>query len=248
MNEYMLWPWQIISKLFSLNFIYKIDFDFDHQKILNEYNEAENKLSKGYYNQSIEHDGGWDVIGLYSVSGHSSDVGGFKNPDVITKPTEIIKYFPYTDKVIKGLLKKYNCKPRRIRFSKLKPKKIIRWHRDWDECIEYNNSRLHIPLIVNDKCKGYLCHQSYRWYPGGIFYGDYSFPHRVVNNGQTVRLHLVIDLKDPKNLFKDSNKFYQEEIKRKRYKKFVVLFFNIFFKKPRRLLWLLTFYDPTKKQ
>ena len=35
----MLWPWQIISKIFSLNFTYKINFDFDH-KILKEYNEA----------------------------------------------------------------------------------------------------------------------------------------------------------------------------------------------------------------
>ena len=38
----MLWPWEIISKLFSLNFTYRINFDFDHQKILDEYINAKN--------------------------------------------------------------------------------------------------------------------------------------------------------------------------------------------------------------
>ena len=118
----MFWPWEIISKIFSLNFTYKIDFNFDYQKILREYNEAKNKLSKiNHPSIGIDHDGGWEVVALYSETGDAASVG--KKVDIITKPTEIIKYFSYTHEVIKELLKKFDCQPRRIRFSTLKAKK-----------------------------------------------------------------------------------------------------------------------------
>tara|TARA_S200000501_G_scaffold240545_1_gene225394 strand:+ start:199 stop:912 length:714 start_codon:yes stop_codon:yes gene_type:complete len=236
----MFWPWEIISKIFSLNFTYKIDFNFDYQKILREYNEAKNKLSKiNHPSIGIDHDGGWEVVALYSETGDAASVG--KKVDIITKPTEIIKYFSYTHEVIKELLKKFDCQPRRIRFSTLKAKKKINWHRDWDESMEYGNSRLHLPLVVNDECKSNLCHESYQWSPGGLFYGDYSFPHQIINHGIDERLHLIIDLKDPKNLFSDTEKFHVEESKRKKYKKIIIPIFNIFYKYPKKIFRLLTF-------
>ena len=236
----MLWPWQFISKLYSLNFTYKIDFDFDYLKILKEYKNAKNKLSKiNHPSIGIDHYGGWEVVSLYSQTGEAETVA--KNADINTKPTEIIKYFPYTNEVIKRLLKKYDCHPRRIRFSILKSKSKINWHRDWDESMEYRNSRLHLPLIVNEKCKSNLCHEIYKWNPGGLYYGDYSFPHQIINNGGEDRLHLIIDLKDPKNLFPESEKFYLEEIKRKKYKKLIVNTFNVFYKYPKKISRLITF-------
>ncbi len=238
----MLWPWQIISKIFSLNFTYKINFDFDHQKILKEYNDAKNKLSNiNHPSIGIDHDGGWEVVALYSQNGDAVNVK--KISDVNTKPTEIVKYFSYTNEVIQELLKKYDCKPRRIRFSILKAQKKINWHHDWDESIEYNNSRLHLPLVVNKKVDSHLCHQSYQWKPGELFYGDYSFPHQIKNNGLLDRLHLIIDLKDPKNLFEDSEKFYREELKRRKYKKIIIFTFNILYKYPKKIYRLLTFSD-----
>ena len=101
----MLWPWQFISKLYSLNFTYKIDFDFDYLKILQEYKYAKNKLSKiNHPSIWIDHYGGWEVVSLYSQTGEAETVA--KKADINTKPTEIIKYFPYTNEVIKRLLKK----------------------------------------------------------------------------------------------------------------------------------------------
>ncbi len=236
----MLKPWQIISKIFSLNFTYQIDFDFHYQKILAEYNEAKNKLTEiKHPSIGIDHDGGWEVVSLYSESGNAATVEKNKNRN--TAPTELIKYFSYTNEVIERLLKTYNCQPRRIRFSTLKAKKKINWHRDWDESMEYGNSRLHLPLVVNDKCTNNLCHESYQWQPGGLFYGDYSFPHQIINDGLNDRLHLIIDLKDPKNLFADSNKFNRDESKRKKIKKIIIPIFNIFYKYPKKLLRLFTF-------
>ena len=71
----MLWPWEIISKLFSLNFTYRINFDFDHQKILDEYINAKNKLIEiKHPSIGIDHDGGWRVVSLYSETGSASSV------------------------------------------------------------------------------------------------------------------------------------------------------------------------------
>ncbi|MAZ68123.1 MAG: hypothetical protein CMG49_01880 [Candidatus Marinimicrobia bacterium] len=236
----MLWPWEIISKLFSLNFTYRINFDFDHQKILDEYINAKNKLIEiKHPSIGIDHDGGWKVVSLYSETGSASSVDKKFNSD--TAPTEIIKFFTYTHKIIRELLKKYDCKPRRIRFSTLKPKKQINWHRDWDESIRYNNSRLHLPLIVNENCKSKLCHESYQWQPGGLYYGDYSFPHQIKNEGMDERLHLIIDLKNPKNLFTDLEKFSKDQYKREKYKNLIILTFNIFYKYPRKIIRLLSF-------
>jgi len=236
----MLKPWQFISKIFSLNFTYQIDFDFNYHKILEEYNVVQNKLNEvSHPSLGIDHDGGWEVVSLYSETGNATAVA--KNTDTDTTPTEIIKYFTYTHEVIKELLVKYNCKPRRIRFSRLKAKKNINWHRDWDETMEYGNSRLHLPLIVNNKCKSNLCHESYQWTPGGLFYGDYSFPHQIKNEGSDDRLHLIIDLKDPKNLFTDPQKFSLDEKKRKKYKKIIIPIFNIFYKYPKKIIRLFTF-------
>jgi len=236
----MLWPWQIIAKIFSLNFTYRIDFNFDYRKILEEYIVAKNKLSQiKHPSIGIDHDGGWEVVSLYSESGEAGSVA--KNLNTKTSPTEIIKYFSYTNTVIKNLLNKYECEPRRIRFSTLKAKKKISWHRDWDESIEHGNSRLHIPLVVNNKCQNNLCHELYNWIPGGLFYGDYSFPHQIINKGSEERLHLIIDLKNPKNLFTHIEKFSTDEIKRKKFKKIIIFFFNIFYKYPKKIFRLFLF-------
>ena len=229
----MFWPWQIVTNFLSLNFTYKLDFQCDENVILKEYNQwiKNNQLAK---HPDIDNTGGWDVISLYSEDGKSTSIA--KNSYKDTVPTEIIKDFPYTNSVIKDLLSKFNAKPSRIRFSTLRKGKKITWHRDWDESLDHGNCRLHIPITVNDKCYGNMCHQEYRWQPGELWYGDYSFPHQVVNLGDQDRLHIILDFKNPKNLFIDQNLFDQEEMKRKKYKKFIIFFYYFFYHYPKRLL------------
>ena len=91
--------------------------------LIDEDNVAKNKLSQiKHPSIGIDHDGGWEVVSLYSESGEAESVA--KNLNTKTSPTEIIKYFSYTNTVIKNLLTKYECEPRRIRFSTLKAKKF----------------------------------------------------------------------------------------------------------------------------
>ena len=229
----MFWPWQLVSNFLSLNFVYKLDFSCDSKKVLNEYDQwiKNNQLAK---HPDIDNTGGWDVISLYSEDGKSRSVA--KNNDMDTIPTEIVKDFPYTHSLIKNLLSKFDTKPRRIRFSTLRKKKKITWHRDWDESLDHGNCRLHIPLKVNNKCYGNLCHQEYRWQPGELWYGDYSFPHQVVNSGEEDRLHIILDFKNPKKLFVDQILFNNQEFRRKKYKKLILFFYNFFYHYPKRIL------------
>lgn len=231
----MFWPFQIASNFLSLNFAYRLDFHCDDKKILGEYNQwiKNNQLTKHPDNYNTN--GGWDVISLYSEDGKSQSVT--KCADIDTIPTDIIKNFPYTESIIKELLDKFNCKPRRIRFSTLRKKKKIKWHRDWDESLNHGNCRLHIPVSINNKCVSSLCHQKYKWQPGDLWYGDYSFPHQVVNSGDIDRLHIILDFKNPKNLFMDQNLFEKEEIRRKKYKNLIIFFYNFFYYYPKRLIF-----------
>ena len=228
----MLWPWQIISKIFSLNFTHKLEFQCDHNKILDEYYKMiKNKTLNNH--PGTDHQGGWDVVSLYSEDGNSRSV--FKKYDIDTIPTDIINFFPYTNRLIEGILKKYQFRPRRIRFSILRKNKKITWHKDWDESVEYGNCRLHIPLIINNNCWGNLSHQFYSWSPGELWYGDYSFPHQVINNGDSDRVHLVLDFKNAKNLFDGNKSFINDETKRKKYKNFILFLYNFSYYYPKRL-------------
>ena len=233
----MFWPWQIISKFLSINFTHKLEFNCDHKKILDEYYSML-KAKDVQNHPGTDHKGGWDVVSLYSQDGDSNSV--FKKYDKDTIPTDIINFFPYTNSLIQNILNKYEFRPRRIRFSILRENKKITWHKDWDESIEYGNCRLHLPLIINNNCWGKLSHQFYNWLPGELWYGDYTFPHQVINNGNTDRVHLVLDFTNAQNLFNNDLVFIKDEQKRKRYKKIIIFLYNFFYYYPKRILNRLT--------
>lgn len=228
-----MFPWQIISKLLSLNFVYKLDFYCDAKKILDEYYNwnAKNKL----FDKGVRESNGLGGVCLYSEDGKSNSFN--KEKDIDTVPTEVINYFTYTHTIIKSLIKKFDCYPRRIRLLVLKKNSKLSWHIDWDESYKHGNCRLHIPILINDKCFGNLCHQEYRWKPGELWYGEYSFPHQVVNYGDSDRLHLVLDFKYAKNLFPNQIEYETDEIKRRKYRKLIMFFFNFFYLYPMKLIY-----------
>ena len=228
-----LWPWQIVSKYLSLKFIYKLNIELDFKKILSEFEEVKNKIALQKHFGPY-HDGGWSGIALYSVDGNSANLE--EKSDEISVQTEISKYFPYTISIVEKLKKKYDCKTSRVRFLNLKKGRRINWHYDWDESITHGNCRLHIPIKINSECYGEVCHQHYQWEPGEIWYGDFSFPHKVRNLGLNDRIHLVIDLKKPKGLFEDNELFKKEELKRTKFKKLIIYIFKLTYYYPRKCL------------
>ena len=67
---------------------------------------------------------------------------------------------------------------------------------------------------MNTECFGNLCHQEYRWRPGELWYGDYSFPHQVINQGEDDSAYYFRFFKNPKNLFVNKTLFDEQEKKK----------------------------------
>ena len=104
--------------------------------------------------------------------------------------TEVLQIAPY----INNLIDSFDCEKKRVRIMELKPGEDIFWHSDADETLDAGNCRLHIPIFVNKQTFSQLSHVNYFWQPGELWYGDFSFPHRVSNRVNKSRYHLVLDL------------------------------------------------------
>ena len=99
----MIYPWQLVSKLLNLNFLHQIDFQFDVEKIIEEYNNALAKLK--YSNHfGKHHDGGWKAIALYSKDGNYNTLEEKDKSGSIK--TDISNSFPYTVNLVEEIKKK----------------------------------------------------------------------------------------------------------------------------------------------
>jgi quercetin dioxygenase-like cupin family protein len=59
--------------------------------------------------------------------------------------------------------------------------------------LQFGGVRLHVPVITNPEAMVVVGGEAHHWEPGSVWYGDFSRPHSVRNNGQTPRVHLVVD-------------------------------------------------------
>src|SRR5581483_5774054 len=83
----------------------------------------------------------------------------------------------------------------RVRLMQLLPGERVLWHFDSSESIDRANARVHVPIVTNAGVRFQISHEDCRWRPGELWYGDFSFPHRLHNTGSEGRIHLVLDLK-----------------------------------------------------
>ncbi len=54
--------------------------------------------------------------------------------------------------------------------------------------------RLEEHVFHNQAIRFQISHEDCKWLPGELWYGDFTFPHRLRNEGTEPRVHLVIDL------------------------------------------------------
>ena len=71
----------------------------------------------------------------------------------------------------------------------------IREHRDHDLCFEDGEVRFHVPVVSSPDVYFYLDGERVVMDEGECWYLNLSLPHRVLNQGATDRVHLVIDCK-----------------------------------------------------
>jgi aspartyl/asparaginyl beta-hydroxylase (cupin superfamily) len=178
-------------------------------------NKAKKELKKlqEIYCENLQHgnyhDGGWSSIALVAANGEMKEDRYLKDEKYLE--TEAIKYAP----TLKNLIDSIPLKKKRVRLLNLKAGKRIYPHIDTTDTIDKGGIRLHYPIITNEKVDFYICHEKLTWKEGFLYYGDFSFPHKLENKGLNDRIHLVIDCKidDTKECNDFINNFYKYEKK-----------------------------------
>ncbi|MDH3636656.1 MAG: aspartyl/asparaginyl beta-hydroxylase domain-containing protein [Gammaproteobacteria bacterium] len=182
-----LFPWQVLTRLVGAQMTCQLGSNLDVQQLSEEAAKIVEKF-KPTNQHGDDHAGGWKSVSLISYGGDP-----FESKIVPGKPpmkTAAIKLAPYIESVIDG----FDFEKTRVRMMQLLPGETILWHFDPNESIDISIARIHIPLVTNPDVIFQISHEDCQWRAGEIWYGDFSFPHRLFNGGQEGRIHLVLDV------------------------------------------------------
>jgi hypothetical protein len=81
-------------------------------------------------------------------------------------------------------------------IARLAPGDLLDWHYDPvpPSALSY---RLHLPIRSGPDAVTEFCHERVHWPVGGLYYGEYGYPHRVFNLSGEDRIHLYFDVTGP---------------------------------------------------
>lgn len=132
--------------------------------------------------------GDWNILSLVSPGGNNSPFPDPLNEEEFL-PTPLLELTPQ----IGEILSYFKCPLRSVRLMKLHAGASILRHRDKELCFEQGEARLHIPLQTNSEVNFILDDQRLPMQIGECWYINANLYHSVQNNGDTDRIHLVID-------------------------------------------------------
>ena len=185
-----LYPWQLVTRRAGLKLSCRMDAPtpLDAARLKAEVRDVLAAYAPATHSSDdLYHDGGWNAVGLIAHEGNPFE----DRPRPPYRKTPALALAPYIASVIDS----FGTEPKRVRLMGLQPKKSIFWHYDRGETIDNANSvRLHLPIVTNRTVLFQISHEDVYWDEGELWYGDFSFPHRLYNSGERVRIHLVMDL------------------------------------------------------
>lgn len=94
---------------------------------------------------------------------------------------------------VKKLEKYYNASAKMAYLARMSPGAEIDEHYD-DSPIFAITHRVHLPLVTSSKVDFWIGGTKYHFYEGRFFEFNNRLLHRVVNNSDIYRIHLIIDL------------------------------------------------------
>jgi len=167
----------------------KFPFQFDVNKLQGEVNSLNNIEWIGHF---VKHnyEGEWSVIPLTAQEGrtHPIQMAASIPGDRSFVQTPYLQYCPY----ISSILDLFDCKKYSVRLMKLSAGSEIKRHQDYD--LDESEVRIHIPIFTNEKVTFLLNDVEVKMKEGECWYLRLSDPHQVKNEGETDRIHLVLDL------------------------------------------------------
>lgn len=91
------------------------------------------------------------------------------------------------------LCREFGTLPGLAVIARMPPGAVLGWHYD-PVSPDHHMVRLHLPVRTHPLAVTDLCHERVHWPAGGLYYGDYGFPHRVLNGSAVERVHLYFDI------------------------------------------------------
>ncbi|GEO10037.1 aspartyl/asparaginyl beta-hydroxylase domain-containing protein [Segetibacter aerophilus] len=135
--------------------------------------------------------GEWTVISLRSPGGKQNSISPELRGETGFDDTAIMDQCI----TIKNFFQSFGCSVMSVRLLNLKKGALIKEHRDAELSFEKGEARLHIPLLTNKDVEFYVDGKQVVMREGECWYINANLPHRVLNGGETDRIHLVIDCK-----------------------------------------------------
>lgn len=170
----------------------KLPFQFNATKLKN---ELANLTADDWIDHFVKqnYSGNWRAIGL-RIQKSAENMHPIMS--IVSNPSEndwidscYIKQAPYFQEVLSN----FSCPIQSVRLMSLTSGSEIKEHSDHLTTYEEGCIRLHIPIQTNKDVKFYLDKQIVVMQEGECWYLNLSKPHAVINQGETDRVHMVID-------------------------------------------------------
>lgn len=165
----------------------RLPYRFDADRLQSDLNKIDEHWIA--HLNKIQYSGDWSAIPLRSKSGNINDIV----PHVSDKDDFLDTYVMEQCSYIKEVIESLPGDKKAIRLMRLKPGAMIKEHRDMDLCYEKGEARIHVPVITNEKVDFLLEGEKMDLLAGECWYMNFDLPHSLVNNGDSDRVHLVID-------------------------------------------------------
>jgi hypothetical protein len=142
-------------------------------------------------NRPTYHDGGWRALALVALNG-GTDAKALRwaGERANYEKTPILAKCPYFEEIIDG----FECPVQRVRLLRLEPGAKIHEHVDLGDGWAMRRVRLHIPIVTHEKVFFFVDGRRVMMNPGELWYCDFTRPHRVHNQSDIGRVHLVLDM------------------------------------------------------
>ena len=148
-------------------------------------------LQSGYWKPHLnmnDYEGGWDVLSFRSPGGGLNTLSESLNNEAFAD-TPLLEFCPS----VHSLLNSLQCEKLSARLLNLQARAVIKEHTDKELYFEKGEARLHFPIITNPFVEFYLDNERLQMQEGECWYINANLPHRLANNGNSNRIHLVVD-------------------------------------------------------
>ncbi len=166
----------------------KFPFEFDVARLQADLALIQPDEWQRHFNTSI-YEGDWSGVALRAVP--DSVLAIYPDPTATDRfeDTAVLARCAYFQKVLAA----FQCPLTSGRLLRLKARSNIREHRDYKLGFEDGEVRIHVPIVTEAAVAFYLAGQRVPMLPGECWYVNVNLPHRVDNDSDLDRVHLVID-------------------------------------------------------